>query len=84
MKRSKLLKHLNGRLTQADIDFLREDPARSYLLAKHKVGKLTIRLALLADGSMLASLNNDSGSSLETHRFQIFEIRYKENCRPVA
>ena len=84
MKRSKLLKHLNGRLTQADIDFLREDPARSYLLAKQKTGKLTIRLALLADGSLVAGLVNDSGDFVETHRFQIFEIRYKENNRPVA
>lgn len=84
MKRSKLLKHLNSRLTQADIDFLREDPIRSYLLAKHKVGKLTVKLALMTDGSLAVGLIDDSGSPVETHRFQIFEIQYKKYNRTVA
>lgn len=77
MKRNQLLAHLKKKVGSGDIEFLREDPSRSYLLAKAKVGKQIIKISLKADGSLIVRLIADEGTVTETHQFQVFEILSK-------
>lgn len=74
MKRDKLLKHLQKRVTGSDIEYLRED-SYHYLVSKNKIGKYTIRASIAADGSFVAKLVAHNGAIVEVHQFQVFELR---------